>query len=202
MQISQLVIFFGPFWTGWETLSVERLTRMFTGSIATLARQSLIPLLDHKPSDSANRDTPITNGVVNAAALGLFGLYCALQLIKLWQVRDVSRPIDTVAAIIVFYLRVSSVWFQSWYAVWAIALVALVGDSLLRRLVLVFSYLVTWQPFPYNYVTLRPEGWMPLPWRDLIPIGTFMGGAWAYVGWAWLSARRQRHNGVVTSGTT
>jgi hypothetical protein len=207
-----LIIFFGPFWTGWETLSLERRTRMFTGSMATLVRQSLIPVLDHKPSDTYNSETPITNGVVNTVALGLFGLFYLYQLAQLWrQPRplDTSYPIYAVTAIIVFYLLVSSVWFQSWYAVWAVALIALLDNTLLRRLMLLFSYLVTWQPFLYNYVTLRPGGWMPLPWRDLIPIGTFMGGAWAYAGWSWLSTRQRRRDSLpsndlegATSGTT
>src|SRR5258708_10926313 len=51
----------------------------------------------------------------------------------------------------------------------------------MRRLTLLLSYLVSWQTFLYNYVTLRPGNWAPLPWRDLIPVAVGVGGGGGFI---------------------
>src|SRR5262249_3584439 len=89
--------------------------------------------------------------------------------------------------ILLGYLLAAATWFQPWYAIWVVALAALLDNTPMRRLVLYFSYLVTWQSFIYNDVTLRPEGWAPIPWRDLIPIAITMGVAWSYIAIFWIT---------------
>jgi hypothetical protein len=85
------------------------------------------------------------------------------------------------------YMLFAATWFQSWYALWVLGLAAFLDNTPLRRLVILFSYLVTWQSFMYNYVTLRPDGWAPIPWRDLLPVVMTMGISWAYIIYFWVS---------------
>lgn len=177
-----------PFWVGFESLALDRRGRMFTSSLGTLIRQALEPILTNQ-----------AGAVVNVLALGLFGLFTLWQLWQLMRVSSLepTTAIETLLRIILFYLLVGAIWFQHWYLAWVIPLAALLDESPLRRLTLVFSYLVTWQPLLYNYVTLRYDGWMDAPWRDLIPVSVFMGGTYLYaiaewrIGWR---ARNLRYN--------
>jgi DNA-binding XRE family transcriptional regulator len=185
-----LVTIYGPYWTGLDTLRIESRGSLFTGSVATLVRQVLSPTYDGKLDEAAN--TPNTNALIQRVVLILFGVFYLSELDTLRRQREPIQPIRTAALILVFYLLVSCIWFQAWYVVWVVGLVALLDNTPLRRLVLIFSYFVTWESLLYNYVTLRPGGWMPIPWRDLIPVAAIMGPAWAYVGWFWVSTWLRR----------
>jgi hypothetical protein len=180
-----LVAIYGPYWTGPETLRIESRGSLFTGSVATLVRQVLSPTFDGRLDEAAN--TPNTNALIQRAVLIGFGLFYLSELETLLRRREPIQPIRTATTILMFYLLVSCIWFQAWYVVWVVGLVALLDNTPLRRLVLLFSYFVTWESLLYNYVTLRPGDWMPIPWRDLIPVAAFMGPAWTYVAWFWIS---------------
>ncbi len=185
-----IVIFasYAPYWTGFSTLDFARRGSMFTSSAATLARQALSTIFDGKLPDSGS--TPITNAIIGRTVLLWFGLFFLSQIVSLYGKRDPVQPVRVLTAAMLFYLLVAAIWFQSWYVLWVVPLAALLTNDRLRRLTLLFSYLVTWQPLLYNYVTLRPGDWAPLPWRDLIPVAVVMGPAWAYVLWYWLFDRR------------
>ncbi len=163
--------FFAPFWTGLDSLAIDRRARMFTGSVATLARQALMPALGEDGSGA----------LVRGIALAVFALFFVWQLVELVRSRqDTLKPVRVLTTMLLFYLMVAAIWFQLWYLAWVVPLAALLDDTPVRRLTLLFSYTVTWQPLLYNYVTLRTDGWMPLPWRDLIPVAVVIGIPWIY----------------------
>ena len=83
-------------------------------------------------------------------------------------------------------INVPGFWFMSWYVLWVVPLAALLDYSPLRRFVVLFSYLVTWEMVLYQYITLRPGAWAPLPWRDLLPVAGYMGTAWLWLVCYWL----------------
>src|SRR5260221_11323946 len=177
-----IIAFYLPYWTGIESLAIDRRERLFTGSVGTLIRQALEPMLG----------TTTSGIVVSTVALGLFSLFYVWQLVRLSHDRDPLHTARILTQTLLFYLLAATIWFQPWYVVWVLPVAVLLDDSPARRLTLWFSYLVTWQPLLYNYVTLRYNGWMPLPWRDLIPVSVVMGGAGAYVGWYWISHINRR----------
>lgn len=183
-----VVACYAPYWTGFSMLDFTRRGAMFTSSGATLARQALSPIFDGKLPDSGS--TPITNAVIGRTVLLWFGMFSLVQIASLHRKREAAQPVQVLTAVLLFYLLVAAIWFQSWYVLWVIPLASLLGNSHLRRLTLLFSYSVTWLPLLYNYVTLRPGEWAPLPWRDLIPVAVVMGPAWTYVLWCWLFDRR------------
>ncbi|MBX3064399.1 MAG: hypothetical protein KF726_15580 [Anaerolineae bacterium] len=184
-----------PFWTGDvdAILNLNRRSRLFTGSTATVVRKLLVPLLDNKPMGAGGSETPITNLLISRTAFGLLALFVAWQLLQTYRDRsgDPMRPVRSLALILMFYLLVSSFWFMSWYVLWVVPLAALFVDSPLRRLILIFSYLVTCEMVMYQYVGLRPGNWMPDPWRDLIPVLSYMGViyVWLVVEWWWQRSR-------------
>ncbi len=174
---------YAPYWHGWETLRLERRDRMYTGSVATVIRELLIPTLDNKPIQTSPTDTPITNALMAQGSIILFGLFYLWQLIRLWRAgqQDTLLPIRIIGRVLLFYLLVVSLWFYSWYLIWILPIAAVLDDAPLRTLTLRFSYLVTWQSFLYNYLAITTKGSDWLPWLDLAPVAIYMGYAWAYV---------------------
>ncbi len=183
LSIALAVAFFAPYWTGGDPISLSRRERMFTSSVGTLVHQYL--QWQHWDEGQAVQ-------LISYTTFGLLGLFLLSELFEVWQQPDVFRAIRAIIAVLLFYLLVSIVWFQNWYVVWVVALAALLDNTPMRRFVLFFSYIVTWQSFLYYYVTLRYDGWSPLPWRDLIPVAVFIGLPWAYVIWFWVSTWYRR----------
>ena len=174
---------YAPYWHGWETLRLERRDRMYTGSVATVIRELLLPTLDHKPIQTSPADTPITNALMANGSLVLFGLFYLWQLVLLWRAdeQDTLLPLRIIGRVLLFYLLVVSLWFYGWYLIWILPVAAVLDDAPLRALILRFSYLVTWQSFLYNYLAITTKGTDWLPWLDLAPVAIYMGYAWAYV---------------------
>ncbi len=168
---------YAPYWTGPDTLRLDRIGGMFTGSVAAVIRELLSPPL---PVDAATT-------LVKLVTLGAFGLLALAALAGFWcatkssETEERTRAIRTVAWIVAAYLLVATSWFQAWYVSWLVALVAFLADAPIRRFALMFSYLVTWEGWLYNFVSFRYNGWMPAPWVNLIPVAFYMGGAYLYL---------------------
>jgi len=181
-----VLIFYAPYWVGFDSLALDRRGRMFTSSAGTLVRQALRPLVG---DDSAI-------SLVSRGATALFGLYALWELWRLFRAKTLENQMWIAAAlrIVLFYLLLGAIWFQHWYLVWIIPFAAMLPDTPARRLTLWWSYIVTFQPLIYNYVSMRYTGWMDEPWRDLVPIVVFMGGAWLFVigYWVWRASGRNR----------
>lgn len=186
------VIGYAPYWTGPDVLRLDRLGGMFTGSIPTVIHKLLLQSL----SDS----TALT--LLKWGTLGAFGVFALLELYTLFDAPKtdpaevvVWRSIRTAVRIIAVYLLVATTWFQAWYVAWLVTLVAFLDDVPIRRWVLVFSYLVTWEGWLYNFVSLRYNGWMPDPWRDGIPVLFYMGGALVYA--VYLALRSMKDKNIL-----
>ncbi len=168
------VIGYAPVWAGPDTLRLDRLGGMFTGSIPTVIHTLLAQSLNDNTATS----------LVKWLTLGAFGLFMIGELLALFTApkaesaeADLWRSIRTTARILAVYLLVATTWFQAWYVAWLIVLVAFLDNAPIRRWALVFSYLVTWEGWLYNFISLRYNGWMPSPWRDIVPVAFYMGGA-------------------------
>ncbi|MBI1282422.1 MAG: helix-turn-helix domain-containing protein [Anaerolineaceae bacterium] len=197
---------YAPYWHGWETLRLERRDRMYTGSVATVLRELLIPTLDNQPIQTNPADTPITNAWMANGSIVLFGLFYVWQFIILWRgdEQDTLLPVRIVGRVLLFYLLVVSLWFYGWYVMWLLPVVALLEDTPLRRLTLRLSYLVTWQSFLYNYLAITTKGSDWLPWLDLVPVAIYMGYSWGYVAYYQLTSGlrwRQKNPHNVSIGT-
>lgn len=200
------VALYAPYWHGLDTLRTSRRAFMLTGSVAAVARQWLMPILDGITDLSTPaRDTPNSTALIANGTLILFGMVYLAALLSLWRSRDPLLPYRTAARVILAYLLIASIWFHGWYVIWLLALVALLEDTPLRRLALVFSYLVTWQAFLYNTMLIQPRGGSFLPWLDLVPVTIYMGYAWVFLGWygarlwvwRWMRDEHTRRDGAL-----
>ncbi len=171
-----VIALYAPYWHGWDTIRVERRAIMFTGSAAAVARQWLMPLLDGQPDlTTPPRDTPNASGLLANGTLTLFGAVVLFEWLRLWRRHDTSALIGAAARVIFAYLLIAAIWFHAWYAIWLIAVIALLDDTPTRRLALWFSYLVTWQTLLYNHFNWGTRSGLWLPWLDLIPVALYMG---------------------------
>ncbi len=187
---------YAPYWHGLETMRLERRDRMYTGSVATVLRELLLPTLDNMPIETSPAETPITNALMANGSLILFGLFYLWQIVLLWRADhdDALLPVRIIGRVMLFYLLVVSLWFFGWYVIWILPVAVLLEDTPLRRLTLRFSYLVTWQSFLYNYLAVTTKGGDWLPWLDLAPVAIYMGYAWGYVAWYQVAGWLRRHN--------
>ncbi|MCC7448101.1 MAG: hypothetical protein IT324_11840 [Anaerolineae bacterium] len=182
-----VLLSYGPYWVGGQDIAsnVSRRTQMYTGSFPTLARQWIAPLTDGIAGESAQ--TPKASSYVQYAALALLGVFYLFQLEAVWNDSTPFRAIRAITMTLAFHLLVTVTWFQPWYVIWLVALGALLDNTPLRRMIMLFSFFALWQPILYYFVTLRPGNWSPQPWRDLVPVAVVVGTSWLYVGWFWLS---------------
>ncbi len=188
-------LLYAPYWHGIDTLRTSRRAIMYTGSVAAVARQWLMPYLDGVTnlSTSAQIARNTSHFLANGTLLA-FAIFYLWQLLAFWRKHDTITALRIFARIITFYLLVVSLWFHAWYVIWLVAVVALLEDTPIRRLALVFSYLVTWQAFFYNYMSVETRSGEWLPWLDLVPVTIYMGYAWLFVGWYQLRNWRFRSN--------
>lgn len=178
---------YAPYWHGWDTLRAERRSVMFTASAAAVARQWLMPYLDGVTElRTPPRQTPNTNALLANGTLALFAFFYLSQLALLRRDRDPAAPMRIALRVMLFYVLVVSLWFHAWYAIWLLALAALLEDTPTRRLTVTFSYLVTWQAFLYNYIKIQTRSDQWLPWLDLVPVAIYIGFAWSYSVWHWV----------------
>jgi len=186
-SVAIVLLSYGPYWVGGQDIAsnVSRRTQMYTGSFPTLVRQWIAPLTDGIVGESAQ--TPKASSYVQYAALALLGMFYLWQLEAVWNDSTPFRAIRVVTLTLAFHLLVTVTWFQPWYVLWLVALGALLDNTPLRRMIILFSFFALWQPILYYFVTLRPGDWAPLPWRDLVPVAVVVGTSWLYVGWFWLS---------------
>ncbi|MCZ7574852.1 MAG: hypothetical protein M5U01_40390 [Ardenticatenaceae bacterium] len=174
---------FAPFWRGGDMLILSSRAHLFTTSL---------PAWLWSLSDPRWNNNQVQAMLLRAA---LFTLAVA-ELLALWLVW--RRPTllglaQAATALLLFYLLAAIAWFQPWYAIWPLALAALLPDGPLRPVSLLLTFAVTWKAPLFEYV-LAPPG-KPLPtarwWEGrLFPI--ILGPVWLV--WildlaSWMAAR-------------
>lgn len=162
---------YAPFWHGGDILGVERRSDLLTTSLPTLIDITLEPGLGKS----------ISGFVTIRIAAVLLMTWTIRELRKLWR-RDIS--LDALAyagtSILLCYLLVACLWFQPWYAIWPIALAALLPDDALARGALLLSFAVTWKMPLFEFVLVPGPTLPPRDWREWrITLGT-LGAVWAF----------------------
>ncbi len=171
---SALLLFalaYGPFWYGIETLGIDRRTRLFTASLPAVVYALL------QPQIGADRASSAIGGV----AAGLTFLFAIWQGIRAWRDHSQLSFIQVTFNILMFYLLLTCLWFQQWYAVWPLAIAALLPSGPSVYLAFVFSYatlLAKQLIFGPMFFWIRPLP--PKPWRELRFGPTVLGVPWLY----------------------
>ncbi|GAB4547358.1 MAG: hypothetical protein OHK0023_08580 [Anaerolineae bacterium] len=185
-----IFVCYAPYWHGFDTLPTERRARLYTGSIPTVLRQLLSPIFDGTTITASVNETPHTNRFLANSTLLIFAIFYGWILWREWHSTADDSAYQSATLILMGYLLIATLWFMAWYVIWPLATAVVLPDRPVRRIVLIFSYLVTWQSLLYRYVTLRDDGWAALPWRDGIPVASYMLVIWLVIALYALQALR------------
>jgi alpha-1,6-mannosyltransferase len=170
-----MVALYAPFWRGGDILGADWRSHLFTTSLPTLVKMSLQPHLGAQ----------LTDAFVSRAALLVMAVWVVAQALALWRARRMriewTRYAGAALSIVLFYLLVTCLWFQPWYAVWPVALAALLPDSMIARGAIVLSLAAAFKMPIFDFVMgVRPGNVPPISGRELeITLGT-LGVPWLY----------------------
>jgi len=171
---------YAPFWHGISTLGIGLRKSLYTASMPAF----FFALLSDPLGEGAAAQ------LVGLAAAAMTGLFALWQAGRAWQERSWWSFAQASTNILAFYLLVTCLWFQQWYAVWLVGLAVLLppGGSALFGIALslvvltkplIFEPLWLWiRPFParlWREVRLGPAV-MAVPW--LLALGGMIRDRW------------------------
>ena len=152
-----ILLFYVPFWQGVETLSIERRQALFTSSLPAAAWAALLPSLGKE----------LAGQRVSTVAVALTALFALWQGVQAWRDRSWLGFTRASFNIIMFYLLITCLWFQSWYAVWPLGLAALLPPGHAARLAALFGYVALAKPLFFEPLWLWQRPLPPKEWREL-----------------------------------
>jgi alpha-1,6-mannosyltransferase len=177
-----VVVAYGVFWHGPGTLTIDRRETMLTTSLPAWVWAWLRQSFPHKyvASDLAKS--------IGRIAAGLTIVYALWEGVRAWRDRSWLSLARSALHVTLFYLLVTCLWFQNWYAIWPLGLAALfpagyelglaqlLGFVTLSKPLLVAPMVFARTPFPnqvWRELRLGPAV-LALPW-----IGALLALAWA-----------------------
>ena len=167
-----------PFWQGGDPLALERRARLFSSSLPAMLQVLTEGWLGREMSQ---------------LVVSRFAYLCLLIMVGVttWRVWRARPPFDLVQAftgVLVFYLLFAVLWFQPWYAIWPLALAALLPEGVLSRTAVLLSYASLWKAIIFNFF-LVPGKLPPRLWREMWLAPATLGIVWLYALYAWLQRR-------------
>lgn len=160
-----------PFWQGGDVASVGRRTVLFTTSLPALLDLGLRGALG----------PALSRYLVSRAALVLIVIVAYIVSWHTWwrtafavstpagRQRSWLEPVRTGQMLLLFYLLVACLWFQPWYALWPLALAALLPETTVVYLAVLLAYTAGWKsiyldffisPYPLSVPASRVETWL------------------------------------------
>lgn len=152
-----VILAYAPFWHGPQTLRIEQRFGLFTSSLPAVAFALLeAPLGEDRAA------------LVVSLAAAVIAVLCAM-----WQGIRASRTPSWQAfaqaafAVLMCYLLVSCSWFQQWYVLWPMGLVALLPPGRLVLLGVSFGFAVLSKPFIFEPLWLWAQPSLDRSWLEL-----------------------------------
>ena len=160
-------------------MSIERRQELFTASLPAAAWAVL-----QGPWGQQAAGERIS--LIAAAMTAAFALW---QAGWAWRERSWLSFPRAAFHILMFYLLITCLWFQNWYAVWPLGLAALLPPGHEARLAALFGYAALAKPLLFEPLWLWQR---PLPskaWRELRLGPAVLLLSWLYALAAWLQQR-------------
>ena len=173
------LLLYAPFWRGGDPLSLQRRETLFTTSLPAMIETQL----------EAPLGRAMSQRLVARLALLATGLAVVLQTLRAWREADWLSPIRAGARLLLFYLLFTCLWFQPWYALWPLALAALLPEGALGRAIVLLSYSAVWKTIFFNFVLFPGPRLPPRVQREAILAPATLGLTWLYAGYAYLRAQ-------------
>jgi len=182
-----ITLAYRPLWIGLDTLTIERRTHLFTSSIPSMLYRLLIPKLGD----------PRSAAFISAWAASMtavFALWRGYLAFSENHERNENHSSDWLCCssfpeasfdILAFYLLITCLWFQQWYAIWLIGIAAILPSGYRQRFAIFFSLAVLSKQLiigPYMY---QPTYRYRQPKFEVLFTLGVLGLPWLY----WLAAR-------------
>jgi hypothetical protein len=186
-----IAIAYAPFWRGLETLSIERRQGLLTSSLPAAAWAILQSSWGQQPASER----------ISLIAAGMTALFALWQAVRAWQDGEWLSFPRAAFNILMFYLLLTCLWFQNWYAIWPLALAALLPAGFQMRLAVFFSFAALAKPLILEPLWLWQRPIPPKTWRELRLGPAVMLLPWLYVLYTWLQARLPRRRSTPPAAT-
>lgn len=178
-----VVLLYAPFWEGSETLSIERRQEMFTSSLPAVGWAIL--------QGPWGKESAATG--VSLIAAGLTVVVALWQAGRAWRDRSWLGFTRAAYVTIMFYLLVTCLWFQSWYAIWPLGLAALLPPGHAARLAALLGYVALAKPLIFEPLWLWQRPLPPKAWRELRLGPAVLAIPWLYVLLVWIRQKVPGH---------
>ena len=184
-----IVVAYAPFWRGIDTLNIGRRAHLFTTSLPAAIYVSLVP----------TRGAEKAGNEVALVAAGLTAIFALVQGLRAWRDRSALSFTGSAFYVLMFYLLMTCLWFQQWYAIWLLGFAALLSPGRTARLGALFSYTAQTKPLIFAPLFLWVRPLPPVGARETWLGPLVMSIAWAYVAYAiFTSIKRWRGKRRVT----
>jgi hypothetical protein len=142
-----IALAYAPFWHGPAALALERRFGLWTSSLPAAAFAFLEPPLGEEGAA----------WIVSTATAVTTALFALWQGVRASRVPSWQSFVQAAFAILMFYLLLTCLWFQQWYAVWPLGLVPLLPTGQLAWLGVAFGFAVLSKPLIFEPLWLWPQ---------------------------------------------
>jgi rSAM/selenodomain-associated transferase 1 len=177
-----VLLAYAPFWHGLDTLDVARRQELFTTSLPSVTHALLQKPLGREPAAA----------FVSRYAAGLTALFALGQALRAWRDRTWLGFPRAAFNTLMFYLLVTCLWFQSWYAVWPLGIAALLPPGHTARLGALFGFAVLSKPLIFGPLWLWHRPLSLQTWRELRLGPAVLALPWLYALFALWHTRRSK----------
>lgn len=177
-----IVATYAPFWYGTDTLDIHRRQALFTTSLPAVGYVLLAEELGNAHSAS----------IISRAAAVATAVFALVQGVIAWRNRTWLAFPRAAFFILMFYLLLTCLWFQSWYAVWPLGIAAVLPPGHAARLGALFGFAVLSKPVFFGPHVLWRRPLPPAIWREVRLGPSVLALPWLYALFAiWHSRHRQ-----------
>jgi hypothetical protein len=161
---------YAPFWEGTHTLGIVRREKLFTTSLPAAINAYLSRTWDGARAAQVISRSTFAWTVLFALGMGFRAFW------------DRSWYSFTRSAVytLMFYLLLTCLWFQNWYALWPLALAVLLPPGRTTRLAHLLAFAALAKPYIFVPMFIWPIPTPPNWWRELRLGPAVMAAPWAY----------------------
>lgn len=180
--VALMVAAYWPFWEGAGVLTIARRMYLYTTSLPAALVALLTPLIG--PDASAQW--------VALGAAGVTALWALWQGVVAWRDRTWLSFPHAAFMVLMFYLLLTCLWFQQWYAVWPLGVAALLPPGHAARLAAFFGAVAMSKQLIFEPLWLWERPLPPKAWREVRLGPAVLAAPWLYVIAWWWRARQNK----------
>jgi hypothetical protein len=170
---------YAPFWDGIATLSIARRAQMFTTSLPSIIYQFLY----------LSAGKTVAGIAISSIALAMTGVFALWMAWQSGKNRDWLSFVSGSLYTLIFYLIVTCPWYQQWYVIWLVGLLALLPQGLDQNLALWITFISLAKPLIFGPLVFLQSPPDVVQWREMRLTAGVMVPSWLVT---WLALWQKR----------